>query len=185
MEKAVFFDRDGVVVKNIGGVAPTNVKDMELISESITLITELQKRGYKIFIVSNQPDVALGIIDEKTKNSLIKRFEDLIEENNLQLNGIYYCFHHPKGLVKKYAKECNCKKPKQGMLSKAILDHNIDFAKSFIIGDRASDIKAGSLAGVKTILLDPERAEETYLLEYNVRPDFIIGRLSQVLEIIE
>lgn len=185
MNKAVFFDRDGVAVKNIGSVAPTNVKDLELIPEAITIIKELQKRGYKIIVISNQPDAALGIIDEITKNALVKRFGQLIEENDVSLDGIYYCFHHPRGIVKKYTKECNCKKPKPGLILKAINDHKIDPAKSFIIGDRASDIKAGSLAGIKTVLFDAENSEQDYLLEYNVRPDFTVNKLLEVTEIIK
>lgn len=185
MNKAFFLDRDGVVVKNIGSVAPTNVKDLELIPEAITLIKELQKRGYKIIVISNQPDVALGIIDELTKNALVERFGQLIEENDVSLDGIYYCFHHPQSAIKKYAKDCDCKKPKPGLLLKAYLDHKIDPAKSFIIGDRASDIKAGSLAGVRTILLDPEYSEKNYLEEYQVKPDFTVNKLLEVTEIIK
>lgn len=185
MNKAIFLDRDGVIVKNVDSVASTNVKDLELIPEAITLIKELQKRGYKIIVISNQPDVALGIIDEITKNALVEKFGVLIEENNISLDGIYYCFHHPNGVVKEYTEECSCRKPKPGMLLKAILDHKIDSAKSFIIGDRASDIKAGKLASVKTILYDPENSEGDYLLKYQVEPDFTVKDLSEAIDFIQ
>jgi len=184
MNKAVFFDRDGVIVKNINGEALTNPKDLELIPNSIPFIKKLQKQGYKIIVVSNQPDVTLGIIDENTKNALVKKFKELLYKNNISVDGIYYCFHHPKGIIKKYAIECNCKKPKPGLLLKAISDHNINPLDSFIIGDRASDIKAGYLAGVKTILLDPKDLETDYLLQYNVKPDFTVRKLSDSLDII-
>ena len=178
-------DRDGIIVKNINGIAPMKPSEMELISESIPLIKKFQKSGYKIFIVSNQPDAALGIINETTKKALVKKFKDLLKNNDLTLDGIYYCFHHPKGVVKKYTKDCDCKKPKPGLLLKAIHNHRINPKGSFIIGDRASDIKAGGLAGVKTILLDPENSENFYLQEYGVKPDFVIKTLSEALNIIK
>lgn len=184
MKKAVFFDRDGVVVKNVEGIAPTKVQDLELILGSVPVIKRLQKNGYKIFIVSNQPDIALGKIDEKTRKALVKKFEKLLKEYKLSANGIYYCFHHPRGIIKKYSKDCDCRKPKPGMLLKAIHDDKIEPAKSFIIGDRATDIKAGSLAGVKTILLDPKDSQQNYLLEYNVKPDFVIKRLPEAIKIL-
>ena len=185
MNRAVFLDRDGVIVKNIDGEAPTRVSDLELIPQIIPVILKLQKRGYKIIIVSNQPDVAQGIITEDTKKGLVKEFEKLLKEYKLSIDGIYYCFHHPQGVIKKYTKVCDCKKPKPGMLLKAIHDHKIDPKKSFMIGDRASDIKAGSLVGVKTVLFDPENSEQDYLLEYKVRPDFTIKKLSEAVEIIK
>lgn len=181
--KAVFFDRDGIIVKNVDGEAPTKVADLELIPEVIPVIQIFQKKGFKIIIISNQPDVALGIIDETTKNSLVKKFKKLLKEKGILVDGIYYCFHHPKGVVKKYTLDCSCHKPKPGMLLKAEKSLNLDMSKSFIIGDRASDIVAGKKAGVKTILLDPENAQKDYLVLHKVKPDYTIKRIREALEI--
>lgn len=185
MKKAVFLDRDGVIVKNINGEAPTRVSALELLPQIISIIFKLQKQKYEIIIISNQPDVAMGAITEQTKNELIKKFEKLLKENNISVDGIYYCFHHPQGIIKKYAEDCNCRKPRPGMLLKAISDHNIDPKKSFFIGDRATDVKAGNLVGVQTILFDPNDSEKNYLLEYKVKPDFIIKKLPEVMKIIK
>ena len=184
MKKAIFFDRDGVIVENIDGEAPPKKEDLKLNLESVPVMKGLLQKGYSIFVISNQPDVALGKINENVKKALLKKFRELLGENNISAN-IYYCFHHPRGIIKKYAKDCDCRKPKPGMLLKAIHDYKIDPSKSFIIGDRATDVKAGSLAGFKTILLDPENSEENYLLEYKVKPDFIIKRMSDVIRVIE
>lgn len=184
MRKAIFLDRDGVIVKNINGEAPMKVSDLELIPEAISLILGMQQKGYKIFIVSNQPDMALGKITNKTRKSLVKKFKTLLEKNNLSVDGIYYCFHHPKGLVKNYTKDCICRKPKPGLLLKAIQDYSIDIANSYMVGDRATDIKAGNKAGLKTILIDTENLEKNYLLEYQVNPDFSMKRLPDILDII-
>lgn len=185
MNKAVFFDRDGVIIKKIAGEAPTKISDLELIPEAIPVISELKNKGYKIIVVSNQPNVAQGIITEEVNNGLVKKFEKLLKENNINVDGVYYCFHHERGVVKKYIRICNCKKPKPGMLLKAMRDHKIDPKESYMVGDRALDIKAGSLAGVKTILIDPENSEKFYLLEYKAKPDFVIKKLTNVLNIIK
>lgn len=184
MKKAVFLDRDGVIVKNINGEAPTKVSALELTTGTVSLILGLQKKRYKIVVVSNQPDVALGKINEEIKKGLVKKFSRLLKQSNVSVNGIYYCFHHPSSVIKKYSKDCNCRKPKPGMFLKAIHDHKILVGGSYIVGDRASDIKAGSLIGLKTILIDPENSEVNYLSEYKVSPDFIIKKLSDILDII-
>lgn len=183
MKKAIFIDRDGVIVKNVDGEAPKKAEDLKLNLESVPIMKKLQQKGYSIFVISNQPDVALGKINENVKKALLKKFRELLRENNISV-GIYYCFHHPRGVIKKYQKNCDCRKPKPGMLLKAIHDYKIDPLKSFIIGDRARDIKAGNLAGVRTILIDPENSEKNYLLEYKVKPDFTVNKLLEVTDII-
>ena len=181
--KAVFFDRDGILVKNINGEAPKRVYDLALITETIPVILDLQKKSYKTIIISNQPDMALGNINERVRKGLVKKFEKLLKGANIPMD-IYYCFHHPDGIVEKYRKICNCRKPKPGMILKAIKKYNIDAKRSYLVGDRATDIKAGNLAGIKTILIDPENLERNYLLQYKVKPDFIIKKIDKILNII-
>lgn len=184
MNRAVFFDRDGIIVKNINGVAPKKSNDLELILEAISVIKKLQRRKYKVVIISNQPDIALGKINENTKEEIQKGFEILLKKKGISAN-IYYCFHHPQGIVKKYSQDCNCRKPKIGMFVQAIDDHKIDPLKSYIVGDRATDVKAGILVGIKTILFDPINFEQDYLLRYQVKPDFMIKKLSDIMGIIK
>lgn len=183
MEKAVFLDRDGVIVENINGEAPTKASDLKLINISIQVIKRLQKKGFKVIVISNQPDVALGLISEKTKTELVRKFKELLLKENIKID-IYYCFHHARGINIKYTKNCSCHKPKPGMLLKVINKYDIDPKLSYMVGDRASDIKAGSLAGVRTVLLDPNGQEKRYLEEYKVEPDFIIKKINEVLNII-
>lgn len=184
VKRAVFFDRDGIIVKPVNGEAPTKVSDLELISETIPVIFRLQKMGYKIIVVSNQPDVALGVIDEKTKRGLVKKFEKLLKEARVKVDTIYYCFHHTKGVIKKYTRNCSCHKPKPGMLLKAKRAFDLDMGISFIVGDRASDIVAGKKAGVRTILLDPKNAQKDYLTLHNIKPDYTINSIKETLKII-
>lgn len=181
---AVFLDRDGVITEKIKSDAPQKVSDLKIIPEIIPVINKLQERGYKIIVTSNQPDVALGNISEEIKEKLKKHFEELLKKNKLAVDGIYYCFHHTKGVIKKYTKDCSCHKPKPGMLLKAAKDLSLDLTKSYIIGDRASDIVAGSKVGVTTILFDPEDNQEKYLTLHNIKPDFTIKSVADALKII-
>lgn len=172
---AVFFDRDGIIVQPIHGEAPTAPEEMELISEIIPVLQKSKQSGYLIFVVSNQPDVALGIVNEETKNNLEAKFEKLLENDDIVFDRIYYC-HHASG--------CDCRKPKPGLLLQAKKEFDVDMEKSFMIGDRASDIKAGISAGTKTILFDPKNLQKSYLKEHDVKPDIEINELRQILQII-
>lgn len=181
---AIFFDRDGIIVEPINGEAPTTPQELQLIPDIISVLKKSKERGYLVFVVSNQPDIALGLIDEKTKNALEKRFIKLLKDQDIRMDRIYYCRHDKNGINPKYLLDCGCRKPMPGMLQKAKAEFNVDMEKSFMIGDRASDIKAGILAGAKTILFDPNDLQRNYLIEHKIRPDFEINDLRQILQIV-
>lgn len=172
---AIFFDRDGIIVKSVTGEAPTSFDQLQLIPEIVPIIKKTKEKGYLIFVVSNQPDIALGLIDEKTKDQMEEKFVELLRVQGIQMDKIYYC-HHAFG--------CDCKKPKPGLLIQGKNEFDVDMEKSFILGDRASDIKAGKSAGVKTILYDPQNLQKNYLKEHRIKPDFEIKELWQILQII-
>lgn len=184
MRRAIFLDRDGIIVQPILGEAPTEVSRLKLIPEIIPVIKKAKKLGNLIFVVSNQPDIALGVIDEETKNKMEKKFVKLLKEHKITMDKIFYCHHDPKGKNFKYSFDCECRKPKPGMLISAKNEFNIDMEKSFIVGDRASDVKAGKTAGVKTILFDPENLQKKYLVEHSIKADFTISNLSEILNLI-
>lgn len=183
-KKAIFLDRDGIVTYTINGEAPLEAEQVQLIPETVKFIKMARKSGYLIVVVSNQPDAALGKINEATRLALVSKFRNALKQECLAIDAIYYCFHHPKGVISKYVKECNCKKPAPGMIIKAAKRFNIDLKKSFMIGDRASDIKAGSLAGIRTILVSKDNTEILYLKKYNVFPNHIIEKIEKALPLI-
>lgn len=184
MNKAFFLDRDGIITKTVNGDAPKRLQDLSLIREIIPVIKGAHSKEYINIIVSNQPDVAQGHISEKRCRALEIRLEELLKNHELPVDAIFYCHHHPEGVIAKYAIDCDCRKPKAGMLLRATKKFNIDLKKSYFIGDRASDVKAGKDAGVRTILFDPQRWQEPYLREHNVKPDYTINKLRQALNII-
>lgn len=184
-KKAVFLDRDGIIVKPIQEEAPQKVQDLKLIPQIIPIIKKLKDLGYLIIVVSNQPDIAMRKITEKTRLNLENKFTRLLEEKTINIDAIYYCHHHPESTIEKYAKNCDCRKPKPGMLLKAAKKFNIDLCTSFLVGDRASDIKAGDLAGVETILFDPKNLQKKYLVENIVKPNIKIKSLPEILSYVE
>lgn len=181
---AIFLDRDGIVVKPINSEAPTAPIKLQLINEIIPVIKKAKESGYLVIIVSNQPDIALGLINEITKTKLEKRFVKLLSDRGIVMDEIYYCNHHPNSINPKYSKTCVCQKPKPGMLLRAIKKFNINPKNSFMVGDRASDVKAGRLAGIKTILYDPKNTQGNFLKLHKIKPDFYMNSLSEIEQVI-
>ena len=146
MKKAVFLDRDGVInkafVKKGLPTSPNSLDELEILPGVKESIIRLKKLNFICLVVTNQPDVPRVKINKKT----------VIEMNNflkkeIELNDIFVCYHDDND-------NCNCRKPKPGLLLQARKKWNVDFKKSFIIGDRWKDIQAGEKVGCKTIFLD-------------------------------
>ena len=176
LSKAVFLDKDGTLVENI----PYNV-DPDLIQLSdgaLEGLRLLQERGYQLFVVTNQSGVARGYFEEQALMAVEKRLQELVSIAGIQLTGFYYCPHHPRGSVPKYAVECSCRKPQPGLLQKAALQHRINLASSWLVGDILHDVEAGNRAGCRTVLVDNGNETEW---EMNPRrhPGFIAKNLFE------
>lgn len=172
MKKAVFFDRDGVLVptyiRDGRPFAREDLKVSDIFEEAFPLIADLKKAGYVVTLATNQPDVATGAISQ----SMVEDFhKELLEALRLDFIGV--CYHIDQD-------QCLCRKPKPGLLLEAARQLNIDLSKSFMVGDRWRDIDAGHNAGCKTIFLDhgyTERAPS--------RPaDYTIRRLAELRAIL-
>lgn len=150
--KAVFIDKDGTLINDV----PYNV-DPECITlsckaaEGLRLFSQL---GYKLIVVSNQPGVAMGYFDEQELKRVWDRLDQLLNPEGVELEGFYYCPHHPVGSIRDFALDCDCRKPLPGMLLQAAQDHGIDLACSWMVGDILNDVEAGKRAGCRTILID-------------------------------
>lgn len=157
-QKAIFIDRDGTINKYVGFLRSIN--DFELIpgvAEAIRLINE---SGYLAIVVTNQPVIARGEVTKEELQEIHNKMETLLGNEGVYLDSIYYCPHHPhkgyEGERIEYKIECECRKPKPGMILKAAKDYNIDLSQSWMIGDGENDIKAGLSAGCKTALIGEE-----------------------------
>ena len=149
--KAVFLDRDNTLIEDPGYINhPDQVKLLDGVPEAII---ELKDLGYKLVVVSNQSAVARGIVTEKVLNEIHDRLKQLLAEKGAFLDQIYYCPYHPDGVVRRYCKESNMRKPNPGMLLTAAEEMDIDLSQSWMIGDSTGDIEAGLRAGCRTIFI--------------------------------
>ena len=154
-QKAIFLDRDGVINKYVGFL--TDIKDFELIDGVTDAIKKINDNGYLAIVVTNQPVIARGEVTFAELNQIHDKMETLLGLDGAYVDAIYYCPHHPhkgyEGEVPELKFECECRKPKPGMLLHAAKDFNIDLSKSVMIGDGENDMIAGKNAGCSTILI--------------------------------
>ena len=136
---AVFLDRDGVIVHDAVGYV-NKVEDLKFIEGTIEGMKKLQDK-YKLIILTNQAGIAKAKFKTEDYEKFTANYERILKEEGVNVGGIYYCPHHPKGTVAEYAKDCYCRKPSLGMLEKAIREHNIDVDHSYVIGDKNSDLR--------------------------------------------
>lgn len=154
-QKAVFLDRDGTINKYVGFLK--DVDEFELLPNSAEAIKKINDSGYLAIVVTNQPVIARGEVTYEQLQEIHNKMETLLGQKGAYLDSIYFCPHHPHkgyaGEVSDLKIDCDCRKPKPGMLIKAATDFNIDLANSWMIGDSESDIKAGKAANCKTALI--------------------------------
>ncbi|WP_303725876.1 D-glycero-beta-D-manno-heptose 1,7-bisphosphate 7-phosphatase [Anaerovibrio lipolyticus] len=149
MNKAVFFDRDGTLNEEVHYLH--KIEDFKWIEGAIDAIKYCNDNGYLAIVITNQSGVARGYYPESDIMKLYDWMNDDLAKHGAHLDGIYYCPHHPTGKVREYAIDCDCRKPKPGMLFKAQKDHNIDLKSSYLIGDGVRDVECAEAAGVKGI----------------------------------
>lgn len=190
MDKAIFFDRDGVL--NIDNDFITDINQVILYEKAPDIIAYCRKLGFKTFIITNQAVVARGIITEEKLLQINKEYKSLLTKQNPDavIDKIYYCPHHPNANIEEYRITCECRKPYPGMILAASEEFNINLSESYMIGDRMSDITAGSLAGCKTIhCLTGKHAEKPIISEMktdeSLKPDFLINDIFELREIIK
>ena len=157
-QKAVFLDRDGTINRYMGFLR--NIDDFELIPGVAKAIKMINASGYLAVVVTNQPVIARGEVTVAELESIHYKMETLLGNEGAYLDAIYYCPHHPNkgytGEIPELKINCDCRKPKPGMLLKAAKELNIDLQASWMIGDQENDITAGKTAGCKTALIGME-----------------------------
>jgi D-glycero-D-manno-heptose 1,7-bisphosphate phosphatase len=151
LRRAVFLDRDGTLIEDVGYLdSPDKIKPIQ---ESIKAVKFFNKAKYKTIIVSNQSGVARGYFSEDTAKLINSRVIKLFSEQGAIIDAVYYCPHHPRYGNQNYRKDCECRKPKPGMILKAVKEHNIDLSKSIMIGDKYTDIRTGKNLHMLSILV--------------------------------
>jgi len=156
--RAVFLDKDGVINEDVDFLH--RIEDLKFIPRAVKALVKLSESfpadKFKIIIASNQPVIGRGICTEKEFDEFTKKyFEELGKESKgkARIDDYFYCPHHPTKGIGKYKVECDCRKPKPGLLFQAEQKYKIDLQKSFMVGDKRSDIVAGQSAGCFSILV--------------------------------
>lgn len=168
-QKAIFLDRDGTINKYVGFLR--NIDDFELIEGVTEAIKLINQSGYLAIVVTNQPVIARGEVTWEELNEIHKKMATLLGREGAYVDGIYICPHHPdkgfEGERPEYKIDCDCRKPKPGLLLQAAKDFNIDLSESYMIGDSHRDVEAGENAGVKKSILIKENNENALLTIIN------------------
>lgn len=155
-QKAIFLDRDGTLNKYVGFLH--SVDEMELVDGVGEAIKLINKSGYLAVVVTNQPVIARGEITTTQLQEIHNKLETLLGADGAYIDALYYCPHHPhkgyEGEVPELKIDCNCRKPKPGLLLRAAKDYNIDLSSSWMIGDSDSDVEAGKAAGCRSIKIE-------------------------------
>jgi D-glycero-D-manno-heptose 1,7-bisphosphate phosphatase len=154
-QKAIFLDRDGTINQYVGFLR--HIDAFSLIPGICDAIKGINASGYLAIVVTNQPVIARGEVTQAELQEIHNKMETLLGQEGAYLDGIYYCPHHPhkgyEGEIPELKFDCDCRKPKPGMLLQAARDFNIDLGSSWMIGDGHNDIEAGKAAGCKTVLI--------------------------------
>ncbi|GLS91004.1 D,D-heptose 1,7-bisphosphate phosphatase [Psychromonas marina] len=145
-KRAIFLDRDGVINVDNGYVSV--VDDFEFIEGVIEALQTLKAKDYLIVVITNQSGIARGYFTEDQFHTLTEWMDWSLADRGVDLDGIYYCPHHAKHGIGKYKVDCDCRKPKAGMIIEAATELDIDISQSILVGDKVSDIQAGIAAGV-------------------------------------
>lgn len=180
MQPAIFLDRDGVINVDISiteggketGREVMSVHDLRIYPEAKEFLKTASENGYKIIVVTNQSKVGRGLITMEELHN-INRTVNVLSGNHI--HSFYVCPHRRE-------EGCNCRKPNTGMITEAAKDHSIDIEKSWIVGDKTIDIKAGKDAGLRTILLKTGYAGRDR--KYDIRPDYVVENLRAAGKII-
>lgn len=187
MNKSIFLDRDGVLNKLVYNPktgeyeSPHYEKDLEIFPWVIPALHKLQTHGFLLFVISNQPSYAKGKTTLENIKAIEQAFHTIADQNGIKFTEYYYCYHHPHGIVKEFAGECNCRKPKPFFINKAREMYDLDTTVSWIVGDRDTDIECGKAAGLKTVLIKERKSASS---QGESKPDFVADDLEKAVVII-
>jgi D-glycero-D-manno-heptose 1,7-bisphosphate phosphatase len=173
MSRAAFLDRDGVINRALERdgfpYAPTTLGEFEIYPEVPAACAKLKAAGFLLVVATNQPDVGRGTMKQEVVEAIHAEMR-----RQLPLDRVEVCYHPGYN-----DSECDCRKPKPGMLRRAARELEIDLAQSWMVGDRWRDIDCGTAAGCKTVLIDRHYAEKLH-----AQPTFSAGNLAEAADII-
>ena len=148
---AVFLDRDGTLCREVGYLR--DPRDFEWIPGARRALARLNRAGFAAVVITNQSGIARGFLDEDTLGRIHERMTSSLAESGAQLDGIYWCPHHPQVGEAPWRQECRCRKPAPGLLERAAAELDLDLEASWIVGDSSRDLEAGAALGLPGLLV--------------------------------
>lgn len=148
---AIFLDRDGVLIEDAHYLASPD--QVRLIPGSAEAVAALNRAGWPVVVVTNQAGVARGLFPVESIAEVHAHLAALLRTFGAEIERFYYCPHHPEAEVPAYRTRCDCRKPRSGMLLRAAADLGLDLSRSWMIGDRTTDLEAGAAVGCRTVLV--------------------------------
>ena len=151
MKPAVFLDRDGTMIEDVGYLDA--IARVAFYPWTIDSIRALNRAGLVVVVVTNQSGIARGILDEALVEATHQHLSAMLEAGGARVDGYYYCPHHPRGTVAPFDRECDCRKPARGLIDRAVTDLGLDPARSFVVGDKWTDVQLARAVGARAILV--------------------------------
>jgi D-glycero-D-manno-heptose 1,7-bisphosphate phosphatase len=186
----ILLDRDGVITEpvldpNTGThESPLHPADVRLVAGAAQALAALKRCGHTLIVASNQPAAAKGTVPMDELTAVHERTVELLAAEDIELDGWEYCFHHPEGKLPELTGACDCRKPKDGMLRRALAATDADPGQAWMVGDSDSDIQAGASAGTRTALVAHPSTEHRRGTQPKPAPDLQISNLLQFAELV-
>ena len=184
--RAVFLDRDGVIIEDVNLL--TEYAKVKILTGVTQALESLHRNGFVLVVVSNQTVISRGLATEQDVINLNQEINLLIkQEGGPRLDAFYFCPHHPNATLPAYRINCDCRKPRPGLLLRAVQEHGLDLRASFLVGDRITDIIAGYRAGCRTILVQTGAhlaplIESTEPIDFSIQPDHVCADLVEAAQ---
>jgi D-glycero-D-manno-heptose 1,7-bisphosphate phosphatase len=183
--RAVFIDRDGTISEEVGYI--NHASRFRMFPYAAAAIKLLNESGWLAIVITNQAGVARGYFSEEMIHTVHKRMEDDLASGAARLDAVYYCAHHPSVGEAPYRFDCDCRKPRPGLISQAAAEFDIDLPASWMVGDRYSDVALARNAGVKSafVLSGYGRGEwEHQRSSWSEQPDLVAEDLLEAVRLI-
>ncbi|MEW5725365.1 MAG: D-glycero-beta-D-manno-heptose 1,7-bisphosphate 7-phosphatase [Thermodesulfobacteriota bacterium] len=183
IKRAVFLDRDGTINEQMGYI--NHLDRFVLLPGVGRAIGRLNKAGLPVVVTSNQSGVARGYFPEELVTKVHRKMVQLLAQQGASVDGIYHCSHLPGAEVAAYRRDCDCRKPKPGLLLRAAEELGLDLPRSFVVGDKYSDLQAAHAVGAASVLVltGYGRGELEYILpRKEVKPDFVAENLGRAVD---
>ncbi|MEW5994015.1 MAG: HAD-IIIA family hydrolase [Candidatus Zixiibacteriota bacterium] len=175
LKPAIFVDRDGTIVKDKNYLSDPD--QLELLPGAAEALRYANEAGYRVVVLSNQSGVARGLFDIGAVDKVNQRFLSLLSSNGSTIDGLYFCPHHPQGVIPGYTMRCDCRKPAAGMAEEAARTLNIDLRRSVVVGDKQEDVNLGRVIGARSYLVRTGHGRDE---EQRLNPASFTGRVDVV-----